>query len=292
MAAIAFLGAGNMARGMIRRLLGAGHKVSVYNRTPAKAKPLTEAGAVIAASPRAAAEGADAIFSMVADDPASRAVWLGAGGALAGKHAPRAFAIECSTLSRDWVMELARAAQAKSLRYIDCPVTGLPDAAAAGRLTLFAGADEEDLNAARPLLKPLCSEIIHFGRVGAGTAYKLIVNLMGAVQIAGVAEALLIAEAAGLDLKQVDYAIGKGQAASPQVVRHSARMSRGEHEPVVFSGRLRLKDALYAIEMAKKQGAAPTLGEAAAAAFQRLVDSGQGDLNESRVIDALRAKRR
>jgi 3-hydroxyisobutyrate dehydrogenase len=292
MARIAFLGAGNMGRGMIGRLLGAGHAVTVYNRTPAKARGLAAAGAAIAPTPREAAEGAEAIFSMVGDDAASRAVWLGPDGALAARHAPGAFAIECSTLSYDWVPELARAAKAKGLRYIDCPVTGLPDAAAAGKLTLFAGAKKADLGAARPLLAPLCSEIIHFGPVGAGTAYKLIVNLMGAVQIAGVAEALLIAEAAGLDLKQVDYAISKGQAASPQVVRHSARMSSAEHEPVVFSGALRLKDALYGVEMARKLGAASGLGEAAAGAFRELVDSGLGDANESRVIDVLRRKRK
>jgi 3-hydroxyisobutyrate dehydrogenase len=288
MARIAFLGAGNMGRGMIGRLLGAGHAVRVYNRTPAKAHALATAGAVVAATPREAAEGAAAIFSMVGDDGASRAVWLGPDGALAGRPAPGAFVVECSTLSYDWVPELARAAQAKGLRYIDCPVTGLPDAAAAGKLTLFVGADRIDLGAARPLLAPLCAEIIHFGPVGAGTAYKLIVNLMGAVQIAGVAEALLMAEAAGLDLKQVDYAISKGQAASPQVVRHSARMSRGEHEPVVFSGALRLKDALYGVAMARKLGVPPALGQTAAAAFQRLVDLGQGERNESRVIDAMR----
>jgi len=287
---IAFLGAGNMGRGMIGRLLGAGHSVSIYNRTPAKARDLEAAGANAAPTPREAAEGAEAVFSMVGDDAASRAVWLGPDGALAARHAPGAFAIECSTLSYDWVPELARAAKAKGLRYIDCPVTGLPDAAAAGKLTLFVGAEKPDLAAARPLLAPLCSEIIHFGPVGAGTAYKLIVNLMGAVQIAGAAEALLVAEAAGLDLAQVAYAISKGQAASPQVVRHSARMSRAEHEPVAFSGALRLKDARYGVAMALKLGASPALGQAAADAFQRLVDSGLGDANESRVIDALRKK--
>jgi 3-hydroxyisobutyrate dehydrogenase len=292
MARIAFLGAGNMGRGMIGRLIGAGHRLSVYNRTPEKVRELAAAGAAPASTPREAAEGAEAIFSMVGDDRASRTVWLGPNGALFGAPAPGAFAVECSTLSYGWVPELARAARAKGLRYIDCPVTGLPDAAAVGKLTLFAGAEKADLDAARPLLAPLCSEIIHFGPVGAGTAYKLIVNLMGAVQIAGVAEALLIAEAAGLDLKQVDYAISKGQAASPQVVRHSARMSRAEHEPVVFSGRLRLKDALYGVEMARKLDAAPRLGETAAGAFQKLVDSGLGDLNESSVIDALRQRRK
>ena len=295
MAAIAFLGAGNMAQGMIRRLLGAGHAVRVYNRSAGKLKPLIDAGAKAAATPRAAAEGADAVFSMVADDPASRAMWLGppgsADGALAAKTAPGAFAVECSTISRDWVIELAGAAKAKGLRFIDCPVTGLPDVAAAGKLVLLVGADPADLDAARGLLAPLNSEIIHFGPVGAGTTYKLIVNTMGAVQIAAVAEALLTAEAAGLDLKTVDHALSTGAGASRQVIRNSGLMSRGVHEPATFSGKLRLKDASYGLAMAKKLGVNAGVGAAAVAAFTRQVEAGLGDANESRVIDALRAKR-
>ncbi len=291
MATIAFLGAGNMAQGMIRRLLGAGHALGVYNRSPAKLKPLLDAGAKAAATPRQAAEGASAVFSMVADDPASRAVWLGADGALAAKTAHGAFAVECSTLSRDWVVELAGKATAKGLRFIDCPVTGLPDDAAAGKLVLLVGAGKADLDAARPLLAPLHAEIIHFGPAGAGTTYKLIVNTMGAVQIAAVAEALLTAEAAGLDLKTVDHAISTGAGASRQVIRVSGLMSRGVHEPVTFSGKLRLKDASYGLAMAKKLGANAAVGAAAVAAFQKSVDAGLGDANESRVIDALRAKR-
>lgn len=291
MARIGFLGAGNMAQGMVRRLIGAGHALNVYNRSPAKLKPLVDAGAKPAATPRQAAEGADAVFAMVADDPASRAVWLGPDGALAAKTAPGTFVVECSTLSRDWVMELAGAAKAEGLRFIDCPVTGLPDMAAQGKLVLLVGADKADLEAAKPLLQPLNSEIIHFGPVGAGTAYKLIVNTMGAVQIAAVAEALLVAEAAGLDLKTVDHALSTGAGASRQVIRNSGLMSRGVHEPATFSGKLRLKDASYGLALARKLGVNVGVCTAAVAAFQKSVDVGMGDANESRVIDALRAKR-
>ena len=138
---------------------------------------------------------------MVSDDDASRAVWLGPDGVLA--HArQQAFAIECSTLSHSWVLQLADACRAAGLRYLDCPVTGLPDAAAAGRLTLLVGATDDDLAAARDVLAPLADQIVHFGGVGTGTAYKLMVNLIGAVQIASVAEGLALAERVGLDLDQ------------------------------------------------------------------------------------------
>jgi 3-hydroxyisobutyrate dehydrogenase len=147
---------------------------------------------------------------MVGDDEASKAVWLGDTGALAAETAENAMTVECSTLSHDWVLELAATAGQKGLRYIDCPVTGIPVKAAAGDLTLLVGAEAGDMETARPLLQPFSSEIIHFGPVGAGTAYKLMVNLMGAVQIAGAAEGMLIAEKAGLDPGQVADALPRG----------------------------------------------------------------------------------
>jgi 3-hydroxyisobutyrate dehydrogenase len=290
MARITFLGLGNMGQGMAGRLLGAGHALTVYNRTAAKAEPLQARGAALAESPRAAVAGAEAVFAMVGDDEASRQIWLGRDGALAGDMAPGAFAIECSTLSHDWVLELAQAVARRGLRYIDCPVTGLPEAAAAGGLTLLAGAAAGDLAAVEPLLRPLCAEIIRFGEVGAGTIYKLIVNLMGAVQIAATAEALLVAERAGLDRAQVVEALAKGQAASPQVVRNSRRMLRSDHDrDIVFAGRLRLKDARYGVQLAHAMGVDARIGRTAADTYQRLVDLGHGELNESKVIDALRA---
>lgn len=289
MADIAFLGIGNMGAGMARRLLAAGHQVRVFNRTAAKAEALAGDGAVVAASPREAAAGADAVFAMVGDDAASAAVWDGADDALAADLAPGAFAIECSTISHDHVTALADRARARGLRYIDCPVTGLPDAAAAGTLTLFVGADDADLAAVRPLLEPLCEEIIHFGPVGAGTAYKLMVNLMGSVQIAAAAEGMLIAERAGLDRQLVAYALARGAAASPQVIRNTRRMADDDHdENIVFAGHWRLKDTRYGMRLAEKVGQPARFGRIAEAALERLIDAGLGDVNESKVIEVLK----
>ncbi|MGI9415021.1 MAG: NAD(P)-dependent oxidoreductase, partial [Hyphomicrobiales bacterium] len=236
-----------------------------------------------------AAEGADAVFSMVGDDAASRAMWLGDDGVLAAATHPGALAIECSTLSYDWVGELAGSAADRGMGYIDAPVTGLPDAAAAGDLVLLVGAAADDLEAARPLLEPLSSKIFHFGPVGAGTAYKLMINLMGAVQIAAAAEGLLIAEKAGLDLEQVREAIEIGQAASPQVVRNVRRMVADHHDTdIVFSGRLRLKDAQYGLQLAQQMGVDAAFGQAAVDIYWALVDRGFGEANESKVLDGLR----
>ena len=290
MSSIAFLGTGNMGAGMAGCLIKAGHDLTVYNRTMEKTRPLAELGATAADTPQEAAKGADAVIAMVGDDEASKAVWLGDTGALAAETAENAMTVECSTLSHDWVLELAATAGQKGLRYIDCPVTGIPVKAAAGDLTLLVGAEAGDMETARPLLQPFSSEIIHFGPVGAGTAYKLMVNLMGAVQIAGAAEGMLIAEKAGLDPGQVADALAKGAAASPQVIRNARRMAAADHKQnITFSGQLRLKDTLYGLRLADKLGQQTPFGDAARNAFQMLLDEGFDELNESKVIDVLRS---
>ena len=288
MARVGFVGVGRMGAGMAGRLLGAGHEVVAWNRTRAKADALAAGGARVVPTPREAAAGADAVFVMVSDDDASRSVWTGPDGLLEGA-APGTLAIECSTLSHGWVLELADTARGRGLGYLDCPVTGLPDAAAAGGLTLLVGAEDADLAAARPLLEPLSAAVLHFGPVGAGTAYKLVVNLMGAVQIAGVAEGMAMAERAGLDLDLVARAIESGQAASPQVVRNAWRIVAGDHaDPVVFSGHLRRKDADYGVRLARSLGLDPRFGAVALDGLDRLVSMGLGDQNESAVVEVAR----
>ncbi|MFN8121762.1 MAG: NAD(P)-dependent oxidoreductase [Thermoleophilia bacterium] len=289
MARVAFIGLGRMGSGMAGRLLAAGHDIAVFNRTPGRDAALVASGARRAATPREAAEGADAVVVMVADDAASLAVWDGPDGVLAARPAPGGIAVECSTLSHAHVTALAPRAAAAGWRYVDAPVTGLPDAAAQGRLTLLVGAEPADLAGAAWVLEPLAGDVVHFGAVGTGTAYKLIVNLMGAVQIAGVAEALAMAERAGLDLDLVMRTIASGQPASPQVVRNGRRMAAGDHDrDVVFSGLLRRKDTDYGVRLARELGVEPRLGRVALDGLERLIARGSGDRNESAVIDVAR----
>jgi 3-hydroxyisobutyrate dehydrogenase len=286
MATIAFIGLGKMGFGMASRLIGAGHRVGVYNRTASNAESLVAHGAQLASSPRDACAGVDAVFSMVSDDKASREMWLGADGILAGELQSRALAIECSTLSHGWVMELSEEVGRQGLRYIDAPVTGLPASAAAGELTMLVGAAEEDLESAGPLLAPISNRVIRFGGVGAGTAYKLIINMIGAVQIASAAEGMALAQRAGLDLAVVADAISKGQAASPQVVRNVQRIVSGDHErDVVFTTALRLKDVEYALRLAREVGGGAPFGELAAAGLRELCGRGKAEVNESVVFD-------
>src|SRR5471030_3449490 len=269
MARVAFIGLGRMGHGMAGRYLDAGFTLAVWNRSKAKAEDLIARGARWATSPADAADGADAVVTMVADDEASRAVWLGKDGA-AKTAESGTLAIECSTVSHAHALDLARALRGRGLFYIDSPVTGLPDAAASGKLTLLVGAEPADLEKARPYLAPLSTTIRHFGAVGSGTVYKLINNLMGAIQIAGIAEGLAIPEQAGLDMKLVLEAIETGVAASPQVIRHSKRMAARDFAGATFTAALRHKDAAYAVALAESLLAeAPLLGRAAVAAYDR-----------------------
>lgn len=286
---ITFLGLGNMGRGMAARLLTAGHALTVYNRTRTRALPFEKLGARVASSAREAAQSADVIISMTADDDSSRAMWLGEAGALSADNHPDALAIECSTLSHDWVLELSRMVAQRGFRYVDSPVTGLPDAAASGTLSLLVGAAAEDLDAARPILTSLATRVTHFGAVGQGTVYKLMINLMGAVQIASAAEGVALAERAGLNMALVADAISSGQAASPQVVRNVRRFVAGDHAGnVAFTPALRLKDVDYALRLARKLGVECGFGEVAGQAFRRLIELGFAQENESRIIEVAR----
>jgi 3-hydroxyisobutyrate dehydrogenase len=289
MAKIAFLGAGIMGSAMIPNLLKGGHAVTVYNRTLEKARPLERLGASLAASPREAANGVDAIISIVTDDAASSAVWTGKDGALSGEPRAGALAIESSTVSNAWVMELAALAGKRGLRFLDIAVAGRPDAAAQGELNAFAGGSAEDFAAAKPIYALMCKSLTRFGTVGKGNAFKLIYNTMGVIQVAAAIEGMYAAEAAGIDLAAAAQAFSTGNTNSGHVIRHTGYVATGRHEnPVHFSGRNRLKDVSYGVEFIEKIGAQSRLGRAAADVYQQMVDLGMGDFNDSELIDALR----
>jgi len=289
MAKAAFIGTGNMGVEMAARLINAGHDLRVFNRTAAKAAPLEKAGAYVASSPADAVQGAQAIFVMVGDDAASDKVWNGETGILTAELTPDVIAIECSTLSYDWVQTLSRTVEAKGLSYLDCPVTGVPAQAAVGDLTLLIGGKTEIIEKAQTFLSPLSSSYYHFGDIGAGTAYKLIINLMGSVHIVALAEGLLAAEKAGLDMGTVVKALSTGAVANTQVKSNGPVMISGKHdENVGFSALWRLKDTDYGVKFARQMGTAPALGLESLKQFQKLVDEGYQDSSGSKVIDVMR----
>jgi 3-hydroxyisobutyrate dehydrogenase len=287
---VAFIGLGRMGHGMAGRYLDASFEVAVWNRSKAKADDLIARGAQWASSPADAATRADAVVTMVADDEASHEVWLGKDGAAANMKAGT-LAIECSTVSHRHALEMARELHSRGLIYIDCPVTGLPEAAAAGKLTLLVGADAADLEKARPYLAPLCTTIRHFGAVGSGTVFKLINNLMGAVQIASLAEGVAIAERAGLDMNLVAEALSTGAVASPQVIRHSKRMVARDFSGASFTAALRHKDAAYAVALAEQLLPGVPVSRAALAAYETAKASAPDDDEGAMIKIVSRPKR-
>lgn len=289
MATITFLGAGMMGQPMIRNFLAAGHAVTVYNRTLEKARPLEALGAKLAATPREAAAGADLVMSSLTNDEASQQSWAGPEGALAAELKPGAFAVEASTVSLAWVAQLNELAKERGLRFLDCPVAGRPDVAEAGRLKVFAGGSSEDVDAIRPLLDPISKAVMHVGDVGKGITFKLIYNTMGAIQVAACAEGMHACEAAGIDLAVAADGFATGATGSPHVVRHSGYMAADSHEdPVQFSGKMRIKDVEYGIELIENVGGQSILGHATCEAFGQMVEQGMGDMNDSELIKTLR----
>jgi 3-hydroxyisobutyrate dehydrogenase-like beta-hydroxyacid dehydrogenase len=280
---VAFIGLGRMGHGMAGRYLDAGFAVTVWNRSKAKADDLIARGAQWATSPEDAAVDADAVVTMVADDEASREVWLTKDGAAATMKAG-SLAIECSTVSHAHALAMACELRSRGLIYIDCPVTGLPEAAAAGKLTLLVGADPADLKKAQPYLAPIGNTIRHFGAVGSGTVFKLINNLMGAVQIASLAEGLAIAEQSGLDMKLVAEALATGAVASPQVIRHSRRMASRDFSGASFTAALRHKDAAYAVALAETLLPGVPVSRAAVEAYAKAKAHGPDD-DEGKMIE-------
>ena len=261
---------------MAANWLAKGFDLTVWNRTRAKAGPLSQRGAKIAATPRAAAEGADFVFAMVADDAASRAVWLGVDGALAGLR-PGAVAVESSTLTPGWVRELGVHARAKGCGFLDAPVGGSRQAAASGELRLFVGGDAATLETARPALAAVGTAISLLGPTGAGATWKLINNQLIATQTAALAEALDVAQKAGFRPEQISELILARAAASPIVKGKLQRMIEREFDGTDFALYLMLKDARYATALAESVGAPADMISGAEKAFARAYAKGLGD---------------
>jgi 3-hydroxyisobutyrate dehydrogenase len=273
---VALLGLGTMGAGMAANWLAKGFALSVWNRTAAKAEALAPKGAKVAATPREAAAGADFVFAMVADDAASRSVWLGADGALAGAR-PGAILIESSTLTPEWVRELGGHARAKGCGFLDAPVGGSRQAAESGGLRVFVGGEPQTYEAARPALQAVGSKMDLLGPVGAGATWKLINNHLIAAQTAALAEAIEVAEKAGFNKERISELILGGAAASPIVKTKLPRMLDRDFDSADFALHLMLKDARYAVDLAHSLDATAEMISGAVKAFARAEAKGLGD---------------
>jgi 3-hydroxyisobutyrate dehydrogenase len=281
---VAILGLGIMGSGMASRLLASGFPVAVYNRNTEKAAPFANAGAFVASSPREAASRADVIISMVADDIASKGVWLGENGALAG--ATRASVlIESSTLTVSWIKELAAAAGQRRLELLDAPVTGTKPHAASGELLFLVGGSASALATAQPVLAVLGRETVHLGPTGSGALMKLVNNFLCGVQAASFAEAVSLIQAGGLDRAKAETILTNGAPGSGIVKRVVASAAANDFTPN-FHLRLMAKDLGYAIDEAAQRGIALQTASSALTTFKMAIEQGYGDEDFSAVVKA------
>jgi 3-hydroxyisobutyrate dehydrogenase len=270
-----------MGSGMARRLLSANFPLAVYNRNREKCIPFAADGAFLAASPREAASRSQIILSMVADDDASRNVWLGESGALAGTS-PSSVLIECSTLSIGWVKELETAAAQRGCEFLDAPVTGTKPHAASGELLFLVGGSADALDAARPVLSVLGRDVVHLGPTGSGALMKLINNFLCGVQAASFAEALSLIDAGKLDRVRAVSILTAGAPGSGILKRMAERVAANDFNPN-FALRWMAKDLAYAINAASGNGLSLQTGSGALSVFQNAIADGHGDEDFSAV---------
>jgi 3-hydroxyisobutyrate dehydrogenase len=279
---IAILGLGIMGGGMARRLLSSGFHVVVFNRSREKSLSLAKAGALVADSPKDAAARADIVFSMVSDDNASRAVWLGENGAFMGVSAG-SILIESSTLSVGWVKELSALAHQHGCEFPDAPVTGTKSHAASGELFFMVGGPASALEKVRSVLSVLGREVLHLGPVGSAALIKLINNFVCGVEAASFAEALALADKSGLDREKCLAVLENSALASPLIKRIISSIKTDDYTPN-FPLKLMAKDLGYAISEAKNAEASLKTAAPALDVFQHAAAEGLGDLDFSAVV--------
>ena len=282
---LAILGLGIMGSGMAARILSAGFPLSVYNRNGDKARPFVDAGAYLANSPAEAASRSDIVVSMVADDVASRGIWLGENGALAGAI-PGSVLIESSTLTVGWMKRLAAAASQRGCELLDAPVTGTKPHAESGQLLFLVGGSAKALETARPVLAVLGRDVIHLGPVGSGALMKLINNFLAAVHTVSFGEALALLQAGGLDTQKAIPILTEGVPRSPMVKRVAARIESGDFTPHFFM-RLMAKDVSYAIDEAHRRGIDLQTASAALGVLKQAIANGFGEKDFTAVIQAI-----
>jgi 3-hydroxyisobutyrate dehydrogenase-like beta-hydroxyacid dehydrogenase len=252
--AVAFLGLGVMGFPMAGHLAAAGHRVTVYNRTAAKAAEwLAQHGGKSAATPAAAATDADFVFACVGNDDDLRSITLGDSGAFAGMRAGAIF-VDHTTASAAVARELAGAAAAKALRFIDAPVSGGNLGALNGALTVMCGGDAAAFAEARPLAMAFAKAMTLLGPSGSGQLAKMVNQIAIAGLVQGLSEAIAFGERSGLDMKAVLEVIGKGAAQSWQMDNRGPTMIQGKFD-FGFAVDWMRKDLGIALEEARHNGA-------------------------------------
>jgi 3-hydroxyisobutyrate dehydrogenase-like beta-hydroxyacid dehydrogenase len=285
---VAVIGAGRMGAAMIARLRAAGHPVAVHNRTAARAQRVAaDTGASPAGSPAQAAASARVVLVSLADDDAVRSAYTGERGLVAGLRAG-SLVLETSTIDPQTVRDLAGPVAEAGGTLLDTPVSGSVSTLEQGGLTFMVGGDEAALERARPVLAPLGTKVFHLGELGAGAAMKLAVNalLLGLNQ--GLAEALVLAERAGIARESAYEVFASGAVAAPFVQYKRESFLHPEGTAVAFMLDLAAKDLDLAATLAGRVGARTDQLTATRAVIRRAIAAGLGEADLSAIAQLLR----
>ncbi len=282
------IGMGRMGSAMAGILARAGFDLVLWNRDAAKAQAVAgDTGASVAATPAAAAAATEVVITSLADDAAVRAVYLGDGGITEG-IGPGTVAVETSTVDPDTVQEVGAAVDGTGAGFLDCPVSGSVSTVEAGALTIMAGGDPDLLDQARPVLDPLASNIVHVGARGAGAATKLAVNgLVHGLNVA-LAEAVVLADKAGVDRAKAYEVFAGGAGGAPFVHYKQAAFLHPDAAPVAFSLDLVAKDLELITGLGRRVGAPMRQAEASRAVVGDAITAGFGARDMSAVAVHLR----
>jgi 3-hydroxyisobutyrate dehydrogenase-like beta-hydroxyacid dehydrogenase len=252
MAALGFVGLGVMGGRMVKRLLDAGHAVSGYNRTKAKAQWLLDAGMTWADSPRAAAEAGEIVFTMVTDTAALQAVTDGPAGILAGLR-PGTVYIDMSTCSPAASRDLAARVAARGARMLDAPVSGSVATLEQGRLSIMAAGDRDAFERVKPVLHVIGPRVTFVGPNGLAVAMKIATNLSLAVQMLAFSEGVLLAEKSGVPRATAVEVLLNSVIASPMLV-YRGPFVLGMPDEAWFDCRMMQKDLRLALELGRSVG--------------------------------------
>lgn len=277
---IVFLGTGLMGAPMARRLITAGHRVTVWNRDTSKAQALQADGATVATSPAQAVANADIVFTMLTDGAAVENVLFTQGTAEALKNG--AVVVDCSSIAPDVARNHACRLDNFNVRHVDCPVSGGVVGATEGTLALMAGGTPETIAQIAPVMDSL-GRLTHVGPSGAGQVCKLANQQIVAITIGALAEAMMLVEAGGADRGKFRDAIRGGFAESRILELHGARMVQRNFVPGGPS-RLQLKDLDAVMDLAQAQGLTLPLSQDVRDAFSDFVAGGHGETDHSGLL--------
>jgi 3-hydroxyisobutyrate dehydrogenase len=283
---VGFVGLGTMGGAMAANVARAGFEVAAWNRTPGRAVELAGLGVRLEPSAAAAAAGSELVVTIVSDTPDVEAVLFGEGGVSSGAP-PGSLVVDMSTISPSATRDFAARLAAGGVAMLDAPVSGGSEGARKGTLSIFVGGSAADLERARPVLETMGTTITHVGPIGSGQAAKAVNQVILAGGYLGVAEGIVLALKAGLDVERLVAALSGGAAQSWVLANRSGRMVANDY-PLGFKVSLHRKDLGIALQLARETGVTLPISALVEAIEAGLVGQGHGDDDVSAVARAIR----